>query len=428
MFSFSNGMQYKKTTLSNGLRVITVPMKQSKAVTVMVLVATGSDYEEKEINGLSHFLEHMCFQGTTKRPETGQISRELDSLGAQSNAFTGEEYTGYWAKAHNKHTKKLIDIVSDIYLNPILNTEAMEREKGVVIEEMKMYEDMPHVKAGEVFEELLYGDQPAGRPIIGNEKVVRSLTAEQIREYQKKHYVAKGTIVVVSGNFNEKQVLEEVKKKFTSISSKKKHTKAKTKESQNGPQVKCFFKETDQAHVALGFRTFPIKHKENIKVKVLEAVLGHGMSSRLFKKLRDEMGICYYVRATHSTYTDRGYFAVTSGLSKGRVKEGLEAILKELKRLTTELVSEEELEKAKEVLAGNMYLSLETSDSFADFYSFQDLLGQKIKTPEEKEKDLRKVTAKDIKQIATKIFNPKTLNLAVVGPFKDGEEFKGILK
>jgi predicted Zn-dependent peptidase len=420
-------MIYKKTTLKNGLRIITVPMKEAEAVTVMVLVSAGSDYETKEINGLSHFLEHMCFQGTTKRPNTGDISRELDSLGAQSNAFTGEEYTGYYAKAHKKHISKLVDLVSDIYLNPILDEKAMEREKGVVIEEMKMYEDMPHVKSGEVFEELLYGDQPAGWSIIGKENVVRSLTSKQIRDYQSKHYVASGTIVVVSGAIDEKKVVKEVSERFNGISKSKKHKKIQTTESQSAPSIKIFKKNTDQAHVALGFRTFPIKHKDNVKIKVLEAVLGHGMSSRLFKRLRDEMGICYYVRSGNSPYLDRGYFAVTSGLSKDRVEEGIKAILEEVNRLKKELVSKEELEKAKEVLVGNMYLSLETSDSYADFYAFQDLMGQKIKTPKEKEASIRKVTSKDVQKIANQIFKNETLNLAVVGPFEDSKTFKKIL-
>lgn len=402
-------------------------MKEAEAVTVMVLVSAGSDYETKEINGLSHFLEHMCFQGTTRRPNTGDISRELDSLGAQSNAFTGEEYTGYYAKAHKKHVSRLIDLVSDIYLNPILEEKAMEREKGVVIEEMKMYEDLPHIKSGEVFEDLLYGDQPAGWSIIGKEEIVRGLTSTQIKDYQKKHYVASGTIVVVSGAIDEKKVVKEITERFAQISKSKKHKKVQTKESQSAPAIKIFKKNTDQAHVALGFRTFSIKNKDNVKIKVLEAILGHGMSSRLFKRLRDEMGICYYVRSGNSPYLDRGYFSVTSGLSKGRVEEGLKAILEEVVRLQKELVSKEELEKAKEVLVGNMYLSLETSDSYADFYAFQDLMGQKIKSPKEKEAMIRKVTSKDVLNIAKKIFKDSTLNLAIVGPFEDEKPFKKIL-
>lgn len=420
-------MNYKKTILKNGLRVITVPMKSTEAVTVMVLVSAGSDYEQKEINGLSHFLEHMCFQGTKSRPNTGDVSRELDSLGAQSNAFTGEEYTGYWAKAHKKNINKLINIVSDIYLNPVFNTDAIEREKGVVIEEMKMYEDMPQAKVGEIFEELLYGDQPAGWSIIGKENVVRELTRDQIIDYQKKHYVAKGTVVVISGGFDEKKVIKEIEKSFEQISKSKKHIKQKTVESQNKPKVKIFKKETDQAHIALGFRTFPVSDKNNVKIKVLESILGAGMSSRLFKKLRDEMGICYYVRSGNSTYRDRGYFAITSGLSKSRVEEGLRAIISEVEKMKTTLVTKEELEKAKEVIIGNMYLSLETSDSFGEFYAFQELMGQKIKTPKEKEDLIRKVTAKDIQKMAQMIFKKESMNLAIVGPFEDSKLFEKLL-
>jgi predicted Zn-dependent peptidase len=369
----------------------------------------------------------MCFQGTKSRPNTGDVSRELDSLGAQSNAFTGEEYTGYWAKAHKKNINKLINIVSDIYLNPVFNIDAIEREKGVVIEEMKMYEDMPQAKVGEVFEELLYGDQPAGWSIIGKENVVRGLTRDQIIDYQKKHYVAKGTMVVVSGGFDEKRVIKEIEKSFEQISKSKKHIKQKTVESQIKPKVKLFKKETDQAHIALGFRTFPISDKNNIKIKVLESILGAGMSSRLFKKLRDEMGICYYVRSGNSTYLDRGYFAITSGLSKSRVEEGLKAIISELEKMKTTLVAKEELEKAKEVIIGNMYLSLETSDSFGEFYAFQELMGQKIKTPKEKEDLIRKVTAKDIQKMAKMIFKNESMNLAIVGPFDDHAFFQKIL-
>lgn len=420
-------MQYKKTTLKNGLRVLTVPMKDAKAVTVMALVSAGSDYEEKEISGLSHFLEHMCFQGTTNRPETGQISRELDTLGAQSNAFTSKEYTGYWAKAQKKHLGRLVEIVSDIYLNSIFNEEAMQREKGVVIEEMKMYEDLPQVKSGEVFEELLYGDQPAGRSIIGSEEVVKNLTRERLIEYRKKHYVAKGTLVVISGNFSQSEAIKMVSKAFEKISNSKKEKKGKTIESQENPQIKIQYKETDQAHIVLGFRSKDLKYKDNHKLGLLTTILGQGMSSRLFKRLRDDLGICYYVRASNETYLDRGHFSVSSGVSKNRVGEAISAILEELKKMKEEFVSKEELAKAKELKIGNMYLSLETSDAFADFYAFQELLGIKIKTPEEKAKKILSVTSKDVQKEALKFFVKKNLNLAIVGPYKDAGEFEKLL-
>lgn len=420
-------MQYKKTTLKNGLRIITVPMKSTHAVTAMVLVKAGSDFEEKNKSGISHFLEHMCFQGTQSRPNTGDVSRELDSLGAESNAFTGKEYTGYFAKAHNKNLPKLIEIVSDIYLNPIFNKDAIEREKGVVVEEMKMYEDMPQAKVGEVFEALLYGDQPAGRPIIGNEKVVKSLTQKDLIDYRSKYYTAKNTVIVISGNFNEKKAIEMVKENFKNIKTGTKNTRVKTKENQSKPKVKLFYKDTDQAHIILGFRAFDIHNKNNYKVSLLETVLGKGMSSRLFKKLRDELGLCYYVRAGQDTADDRGYFAVATGVAKDRVKEAISAILEEFKKISKELVPKEEITKAKELRIGNMYLSLETSDSIGDFFAFQTLYDLEVKTPEQKAEKLQSATSEDVIKMAKEIFNSKTLNLAIVGPYKDSKEFESVL-
>ncbi len=420
---------YKKTTLKNGLRVMTIPLKGTETVTAMVLVSAGSDYETKNINGLSHFLEHMCFQGTAKRPNTGDVSRELDELGAQSNAFTSKEYTGYWAKAHSKHLPKLIDIISDIYQNPIFTEDAIQREKGVVIEEMKMYEDLPQAKVGEVFEELLYGkDQPAGWPIIGREDIVRNLTQRDLIDYRTKHYVAKGTVVVIAGKINENKTIKLVEESFKDISKAKKDSKVKTKESQKSPQIKIHYKETDQAHIIIGFRAFPLGHKNNYKVSALGTVLGSGMSSRLFRKLRDELGLCYYVKAGHDVSLDRGYFAIASGVAKDRIKEAITAILNECKKMKEELVGEIELKKAKELKTSGLYLNLETSDQYADFYAFPELLGQKVKTPEEKVKKIESVKSRDIMEVAKEIFKKEGLNLAIVGPYKDEEEFEEILK
>lgn len=421
-------MKYNKTTLPNGLRIITVPMKGTEAVTAMVLVRAGSDYETKEINGLSHFLEHMCFQGTKNRPNTGDVSRELDGLGAESNAFTGKEYTGYWAKAHNKHLPKLLDIISDIYQNPVFDKDAIEREKGVVVEEMKMYEDMPQAKVGEVFESFVYGDQPAGWSIIGTEKIVKSLTQKDLTDYRQKYYTGKNTLVVISGNFNEKKAIEIIKKSFGSIKNGTKNIPTKTKEIKKESNVKLFYKETDQAHLVLGFKAFPINYKENHKIALMDTVLGKGMSSRLFKKLRDELGLCYYVRSGHDSAEDRGMFLVSTGVAKDRVKEAVGAILSELKKIIKEEVKKDELQKAKELRVGNMYLSLETSDAVGDFYAFQELYGLKVKSPDEKAKKINSVSAKDIQKVAESIFNPKTLNLAIVGPYKDEKEFEDVLK
>lgn len=421
-------MKFNKTILKNGLRVITVPMKDNPTVTVLVMVEAGSKYETKEINGLSHFLEHMCFKGTEKRPKAIDINGELDSVGAQYNAFTSQEYTGYYAKADFKHLGMLLDVVSDMYLNPVFNEREIEKEKGVIIEEINMYEDLPHRKVQEIFTRLLYGDQPAGWDIAGTKENIKNMKRGDFLDYRKNHYVASATTVVVAGKFDEKKTLNSLKKIWGDISSGKKKNKIKTKESQNKPEVFIQNKDTDQAYMVLGVRSFDTYNKNNPALRMLTTVLSGGMSSRLFQKLRDEMGVCYYVRAENDTSTDHGVFQVSAGLDNKRVKEGIEAIMEELRRLKTETVSENELNKVKQQIQGNLYLGLETSESFAEYCGYQEVLNKPIKTPEQIITETEAVTAEDIKKIANKIFQDKNLNLAIIGRFKDKKEFLSILK
>lgn len=408
--------------------MITVPMKDNPTVTVLVMVEAGSKYETKEINGLSHFLEHMCFKGTTKRPKAIDISRELDTVGAQYNAFTSREYTGYYAKADYKHLPMLLDVVSDMYLNPVFDDKEIEKEKGVIIEEINMYEDLPHRKIQVVFMNLLYGDQPAGWDIAGTKENIKNMKRSDFQDYRKNHYVASATTVVVAGKFDEKRTLNNLQKIWTSISSGKKKGKVKTKESQEKPEILLQHKNTDQTHLVLGVKSFDTHSKNNPALRVLTTILSGGMSSRLFEKLRNDMGICYYVHAENDTYTDHGVFQVSAGLDNKRVKEGIVAILEELRRLKTDTVSEEELNKVRQQIQGNLYLGLETSDSFAEYCGYQEVLKKPIKTPEQIITETEAVTAEDIKKIANKIFQDKNLNLAMIGRFKDKNEFLPILK
>ena len=421
-------MKFNKTILKNGLKVVTVPMKDNPTVTVLVMVEAGSKYETKEINGLSHFLEHMCFKGTTKRPKVIDISGELDSVGAQYNAFTSQEYTGYYAKADYKHIDLLLDVVSDMYLNPVFNENEIEKEKGVIIEEMNMYEDLLHRKVQEIFMRLLYGDQPAGWDIAGTKENIRSIKRGDFVDYRKKHYVPSATTVVIAGKFDEKKILANVQKMWDGISAGKKKNKAKTVESQKKPEILLQHKDTDQTHIVLGVRSFDTYSKNNPSIKALSTILSGGMSSRLFQKLRDEMGICYYVRAENDTYTDHGVLQVSAGLDNKRVKEGIVAIMEEFKRLKTENISENELSKVKQQLQGNLYLGLETSDSFAEYCGYQEVLNKPIKTPEQIIAEVQSVTATDVKKIANKIFQDKNLNLAMIGRLKNKSEFLPIFK
>lgn len=420
-------MKFKKTTLKNGLRIITVPMKESTAVTVLVAVEAGSKYETKDINGLSHFLEHMCFKGTKRRVSSNEISRELDSIGAQYNAFTGQELTGYYAKVHPGHFDKALDIIADMYLHPTLPAEEIEKEKGVIVEEINMYEDLPQRHVHDVFMDLMYGDQPAGWSIAGPKEIVKGMTRDHFVNYRDRHYVAKSTIIIVSGKFNEKNAIKDIEKAFVGIQTKSKPKKLPVKEDQDSPRIKLYIKPTDQVHAVIGVRTFGIKDKRNPTLQVLQGVLGAGMSSRLFQKLRDEMGICYYVKTNAEEFTDHGFLSISTGVDIKRAPQAIEAVCSELKRLKTELVSKEELTKVKDCLVGNMYLSLETSDSLGEFYGIQEILQGKIKTVEEMERSIRRVTAKQIKDLASQIIVDKNLNLAVVSSVTDENVFKKVL-
>ena len=251
-------MNYKKKVLKNGLRVIAVPMKASPSVTVMSLIEAGSKYENKQNNGISHFLEHMCFKGTEKRLKAIDISREFDAMGAQNNAFTSQEVTGYWAKASNKHTDQILDIISDMYLRPTFPVADLETEKGVIVEEINMYEDLPNRLVHEVFDELLYGDQPAGWSVAGTRENVRGFERDDFVNYRKNHYVASATTVVVAGDIDPALIFKKVSKAFDGMPVTKKVGKKKVVEKQNGPMVKLRFKETDQTHLVIGFRAYDL--------------------------------------------------------------------------------------------------------------------------------------------------------------------------
>ncbi|OGM92749.1 hypothetical protein A2333_02405 [Candidatus Wolfebacteria bacterium RIFOXYB2_FULL_49_7] len=417
----------KKLTLDNGLRLVLVPREASLATTVLVLVETGSKYETKDISGISHFLEHMCFKGTEKRPTAFAIASELDGIGASYNAFTSQEYTGYYAKARPKHFGQILDVVSDIYLNQKFDTKEIDKERGVIIEEINMYEDLPMRKVQDVFMALMYGDQPAGWPIAGRKDVVNKITREDFIEYHKKHYVAEATIVIVAGAFDEQEAIDGVKNYFANITTGAKGAKAKTSEAQNAPQIALATKETDQTHLVMGVRAFDLFDERKYALELLADILGGGMSSRLFQKVREEMGAAYYIGAGADLSTDHGYMDISAGIDHKKIDDVLAAIVEELKRMATEPVAPEELTRAKEHLIGGLVLGLETSNQWAGFYGSQEALEKNMMSPEELIKKTQEVTAEQIQAVAKDIIKNEGLNLAIIGPFKDKERFEKLL-
>lgn len=421
-------MQFNKTILKNGLRIITIPMSDNPSVTVLVMVETGSKYETKKINGISHFLEHMVFKGTPKRPKASDISRELDSIGAQYNAFTSHEFTGYYAKSDAKHLDTTLDIISDIYLHPLFDQKEIDKEKGVIVEEIRMYQDMPQSRVAYAFMEVMYGDQPVGWNIAGTEDNVRSFKKEDFIAYRDAHYVAEATTVIVAGAIDEKECVSKVERAFSGIPVSTKSPKLAVVESQDSPRIKLDYRETDQTHIVIGFRTFKVTDPRVPTMQVLATILGKGMSSRLFSRMRDDLGICYYVKTDHDTMTDHGVLGISAGVDNSRVEEAVRGILGECKKLADVQVSETELKKAKDYIAGTTMLELETSDSRAEFAGYQESLKGKVELPADIIVKTQKVTTEDIQKLAKEVFVNDGLNMAVTGKFKDKSAFEPYFK
>jgi len=419
---------FKKTVTGNNLKLITIPIPATKAVTVLFLVGTGSRYEEPRVAGISHFLEHMAFKGTVKRPTTLEISQALDAVGAQYNAFTGKEFTGYFVKVASAHLPLAIDVLSDIITNSIYDALEIEKERGVIIEELHMARDIPMSYVGDLFEEVLYGkDTPMGRDIIGQEKTIKAIEKKDFQNYLANYYFPENMVLAVAGNFQDAEVSRLIAKNFNSQVSKKEVEVSAPKEDQTKPNLFLYPKGTEQSHIKLGVRGYPFNHPEKFAIRVLDAILGASMSSRLFMEVREKRGLAYYVRSGVESYQDTGYFAAQAGVPHGKVAEAIKVILSEFAKLKTKSVPEEELRKAKENLKGRMILDFEDSETQADFYARQELLASKILTPEEVFKGFDAVTTSDIKRVANDIFMPKKLNLALIGPANKTEKLHKVL-
>ena len=418
---------FKEYKLESGLNLIHAPEK-GKAITLLVMIRVGSKYEEDRIAGLSHFLEHMFFKGTDKRPNTKAISEYLDEIGGEYNAFTSKEYTGFYAKVATEHVERAFDFISDILLNSKFREEDIEREKGVIIEEMNMYQDNPMAYVGEKFEELLYSKQPAGRLIIGNKKSVNSMEKTDFIDYYKNHYLASNTVLCLAGDVSENKFSKLSEKYFKSIESGKVIKKEKVTEKQNSSKLLLMNKKTDQTHFCLGFRAYNVFNKKKYALKILSTILGENMSSRLFLEVRERLGLAYYIRSSVETYTDSGYFLIQAGVDNKKVNKAIMASIAEFKKILDRGVSSKDINKAKEYIRGKIMIGLETSDELASFLTNQKILKDEIKTETELFKNIEKVTKSDIEKVAHEVFTNNKLNLSIIGPHKDKNKFKKILK
>ncbi len=414
-------MQFEKHTLKNGLRVVIVPMKNTGAVIFQVLVKTGAKDEDKRLNGISHFLEHLVFKGTKKRPKPGTISKELDRIGADNNAFTSKEITGFWVKSASKDFDIGLDVVSDMVLNPIFNAKEIEKERGVILQEISTYEDQPSSLVARDLDSMIYGNNPHSMRVLGTKESVNNISRNDIVKYRQVRYTPNNMIVVVAGNIEEKKTLKNIEKVFNKLKNKKVNKTPSPKVRQKDIKISIKNKKCDQSHIAIGVRAYSTVDKKKYILEVLSTILGGNMSSRLFFELREKRGLTYYVGAINIEYEDSGYLRIRVGVPKDKIYTASQVISKLLNDFKTRKVTKEELYSAKEYIRGKTALDFEHTEYVADFYGEQELFGGKILTPEEYIKKIEKVTANDIMKVAKELFVPENISIAGIIP-EDGKD------
>ena len=412
---------FERHTLDNGLRVLTSNLDHAQSVTCMVMLAAGSRYETPDTNGIAHFSEHMFFKGTERRPTARDIAGEIDSIGGEFNAFTGKEYTAYYVKCAAEH----LDVLGDMLQNSRFDSEEIEREKGVIVEEMNMYFDTPRDYIGGVYENLLYGDQPLGWDIIGRKETVRGATRETFMNYLDRWYKPPRMVVGIAGRIGDDAV-ERAEALFGDLPGAA-TDKPEPARAYQTERVRVFTKQSDQAHLVLGVPSYPIEHPDRYALQMVATVLGGGMSSRLFTEVRERRGLAYYVFGTNHSYTDAGSLYSQAGVDINRIDEAVTTIASELKKIAAERVPADELEKARSFTKGRFVLSLESPQGLILFGMRKEVLEGRAPDPEEVLAAVDAVTAEDVQRVAQDVISGEQLRLAVIGPFDDAERFARLL-
>lgn len=440
------------------LPLLTINLPATESVTVMFLANTGSRYELVGKEGIAHFFEHMVFKGTKKYPTAKILARTLDSVGAEFNAFTSKEYTGYYVKSATSNFDLALDVLSEMLFAPLLRQEDIDREKGVIIEELNMYVDTPQYHVANVFEQLLFADSALAHDIIGNKDSIRSLTSEDFHHFLQRFYGPENLLLVVAGGLDkiskDQKVLEKkVSLAFNKLNEKRgknqklptaklsqtKQTETKrtelselNKSAFSSRRFKLIKRKSEQAHFVLAWPALSRHHPDRIALSVLSTILGDNMSSRLFTEVREKRGLCYYVKSSLEYYHDCGYLGASAGVDPKRLKEAIEATKAVFYNLANGQgeagesgeISAKELLRAQNYLKGTTLLNLEESNNVAQFYGFKQLLDDKILTPNEVISKIEAVTVKDLKRLAKLIFQKEQLRFALIGNFANAKEIR----
>jgi predicted Zn-dependent peptidase len=417
---------FERQTLPNGLRVLTAPMAQAQSVSCLVMLAAGSRYESRETSGIAHFSEHMFFKGTERRPTARDIAGEVDAIGGDFNAFTGKENTAYYVKCAAEHRDVALDVIVDMLRNSTFDAAEIDREKGVIIEEMNMYFDTPRDFIDGVYEELIYGDHPLGWDIIGRKETVQAATRDTFLDYLRHWYQPSRMVVGVGGRIGD-DLAGRIEELLGDLEDAPTGAPLPALAAPNGSRVRVHTKQSDQAHICLGVRSRPLVDPDRYVLMVLSTVLGGGMSSRLFTEVRERRGLAYYVFATNHSYTDAGSLYAQAGVDIDRIDDAIGTVATELKKIASESVPEDELRKAKNFSKGRFVLQIESPHGLIMFGLRREVLEGRAPEPEEVLAGVEAVTAEDVQRVAQELIADEALRLAVIGPFDDAERFEKLL-
>ncbi|MFL5961087.1 MAG: M16 family metallopeptidase [Gaiellaceae bacterium] len=416
---------FQRDTLDNGLRVLRADLPHAQSVAVMVMLAAGSRYETTEASGIAHFAEHMFFKGTERRPSARNIAGEIDAIGGEFNAFTGKENTTYYVKCAAEHRDVALDVLVDMLRNSRFAEEEIEREKGVIVEEMNMYYDTPRDFIGGVYEGLLWGDQPLGRDIIGRKETIRGATRETFMGYLDHWYRPSRMVLGVAGRIGE-GLLERAQELLGDLADGETGEPEPAAAHANG-RVRVHTKQSEQAHVSLGVHSLPLRHPDRYAIQLLGTALGGGMSSRLFTEVRERRGLAYYVYGLNHSYTDAGTLYAQAGVDIARIDDAVSTIAAELRKIAAEPLPSEELEKARNFAKGRFVLQLESPQGLMMFGLRKEVLERQLPDPEAVVRGLDAVTSDDVTRVASELIASDRLRLAVIGPFDDASRFERLL-
>ena len=418
---------FQRTVLENGMPVLTSSMPHTRSVSVAIFIGAGSRYESDEIAGTSHFLEHLLFKGTKNWPTAREVSVAVEGVGGIMNASTDREMTVFWCKVAKPHFRQALAVLADMMVNPLMDPVELEKEREVVLEELRMTNDFPNNRVDLLIDETMWPDQPMGRDVGGSQESVKGLTREQILEYVRRQYTPRNAVVAVAGDISHEEVVDLLEESFADWAVEEPLSWYPAQDGQDTPRIRVEQRKTDQAHLVVGLPGLPLTHPDRYALALMNVILGEGMSSRLFQELREKQSLCYDIHSSVNMFRDCGSLTIYCGVEPQKSSRAVTSILEQLNTLQED-IPQDELKKAKELSKGRMLLRMEDSRSVAMWIGAQETLMGNVRTVDEVVEFIDGVITEDVKRVAGDLIQQDKLNLAVVGPYRSDRRFRSLLK